>query len=77
MRIEIETQIKGGTTHLLEINRFIERVKMCSDLHELADLLGSKKFDTLSYGFGNAHCWVKQKDINGNLHEERCLYIHK
>jgi hypothetical protein len=56
--------------------KFFDDLKDAKDLQDLADKLGSKKYQTLVYGFGSNHCWVKQMDMNCNLNEHRTLFIH-
>jgi hypothetical protein len=77
MKVTIENQI---TAHNLQwvkdLNAIIAYAKDAKDLQDLADKLGCKKYQTLTYGFGTNHCWVKQMDMNCNLNEHRTLFIH-
>jgi len=76
MKVQIENQI---TAHNLlwvkDLNTIIYYAKDAKDLNDLANKLGSKKYQTLTYGFGTNHCWVKQMDMNCNLNEHRTLFI--
>jgi hypothetical protein len=76
MKVQIENQI---TAHNLlwvkDLNTIIHYAKDAKDLNDLANKLGSKKYQTLTYGFGTNHCWVKQMDMNCNLNEHRTLFI--
>lgn len=76
MKVQIENQI---TAHNLQwvkdLNAIIAHAKDVNDLSGLADKLGCKKYQTLTYGFGTNHCWVKQMDMNCNLNEHRTLFI--
>ena len=77
MRINIENQITAHNMQWVkDLNAIIAHAKDAKDLQDLADKLGSTKYQTLTYGFGTNHCWVKQMDMNCNLNEHRTLFIH-
>jgi hypothetical protein len=76
MKVQIENQITAHNMQWVkDLNNLIEVAKKAANLPDLCGRLNGKKYQTLTYGFGSTHCWVKQMDMNCNLNEERTLFI--
>lgn len=76
MNISVIQPLTADSLHWInELNEIIRLASQAKSLVELSSKLKSKKYWTIEYGFGSSHCWIKQKDINGNLNENNTLLI--
>ena len=77
MKIQIESTIKPQMQVITDLNAFIEIALKCPDVDNFRKLItpNEYKFQTISFGVAGHHVWVKQKDSNGKLSENRLLFL--
>ena len=77
MKIQIESTTRPQVQAIADLNAFIQIALKCPDVETFRNMITPHeyKFQTLEFGVAGYHVWVKQKDINGNLSDDRLLFI--
>ncbi len=75
MKVTIESElITTDNLSIAEFNYIVSKAIKAKSINEFKSIV-FLKLKTLVYGFGSNHIWVKQFNPNGDLSNNRLLFI--